>query len=1163
MRSPSVPGVRKRLVSPWVAAFVAIAAGGLITAIALVVIILYAYSRTHPIVILGLALLIGLTVATTIGVSLGTRSVAITYPLAPKSIRPTPRAPPPPPAPGPQAPPPPPPPPRPLPVPCKASPPCAPYYCAMGTGFCFDYCAENDHCISGYKCEGDACVPESHGTTGLEEPSVRPLVAIVLGCVVALTISSCMFCILYTLSRRRHGGYVPRSRSRGFRLIAGSICMLLAVVVSGALLAMTVPVEPPLAFDPTNTTAVHDGSGNGTLAAARPPLCEVLRADVCAPYVCDLRVSGCFTTCDVDDQCVAGTTCSGGACVSNTEPGKLSARRYPAWLAASIAVSAGVVFGLAVLAAGCGLWPVSLRRPLHELRANADVRPGFNATCSYLRDPACSRLGYLCDVRVAACFPSCESSLECAPEHGCERGACVRITSQQAVKPLLGSAVTVLAVVALVVVVVVATAWLGLGANCAHRIMYGIPLEKSAALVVVGLAAGLLGLVVIGLPVSYARSKVELPQSLPRSPHAVCGPRPDDSRCFPYACDPHAERCLVGCQTNAHCVTGNLEQPHRCARDGRCVAVSGSTAIGTPQDAWGVGVGATVLTALVLVLVLLPRCRRLYLGYRAQREEQVRTARQEALSEEMAKFADVPPAMLDVVPGGRRASEEGSEDNEEGEADTANDVPLQVLESMSRSSASDESASASTTSDHNLQVCVAAEAGGVGRLSAGTTSSSLLSRDEASVAPAPECVVCMFEAGQVQLVGPGVCEHLLCTECAVGTLKAVLDAGQFPAVCPGCLAESGASMRPRELPLAQRVTADAVEALVVAGAVDEDFARRFIINMVLAALPSTETISCPGCSLLSLRPGREQPEVAAKLASSSAAMRARATAAECWHCKAEFCGECGILWAGHRGVSCTEAANGRGGRMEDVASRDLVVATSKPCPNCGAPVAHAAFHACHHITCACGYGFCIVCLERHPCPREGHGLFCTSGCDCVVCYECRPGAPCPACPGPPNCPACDPRGPNAARLPEGHPSLRIVEEQEAAAAAAAEETGVTADGAAPPPPQGDANDPVRLSFAQMLLTLRELVQNLQRPDALAGGGTGDEETGDGNAGEPNEAGPSIPPNNGVTRTDEEQLALDQFQAVTGAPRISALRLLRIHGWDVTEAVDGWFESGRG
>ena len=37
------------------------------------------------------------------------------------------------------------------------------------------------------------------------------------------------------------------------------------------------------------------------------------------------------------------------------------------------------------------------------------------------------------------------------------------------------------------------------------------------------------------------------------------------------------------------------------------------------------------------------------------------------------------------------------------------------------------------------------------------------------------------------------CEHLYCTDCIRGTLEAILQTGQFPAICPQCRAENDLS----------------------------------------------------------------------------------------------------------------------------------------------------------------------------------------------------------------------------------------------------------------------------------------------------------------------------------------------------------------------------------
>jgi len=52
----------------------------------------------------------------------------------------------------------------------------------------------------------------------------------------------------------------------------------------------------------------------------------------------------------------------------------------------------------------------------------------------------------------------------------------------------------------------------------------------------------------------------------------------------------------------------------------------------------------------------------------------------------------------------------------------------------------------------------------------------------------PECPICYTEAAY------GIsdtCEHFFCDTCIEGSLKAILETAQFPALCPMCRAENG------------------------------------------------------------------------------------------------------------------------------------------------------------------------------------------------------------------------------------------------------------------------------------------------------------------------------------------------------------------------------------
>ena len=133
----------------------------------------------------------------------------------------------------------------------------------------------------------------------------------------------------------------------------------------------------------------------------------------------------------------------------------------------------------------------------------------------------------------------------------------------------------------------------------------------------------------------------------------------------------------------------------------------------------------------------------------------------------------------------------------------------------------------------------------------------------------------------------------------------------------------------------------------------------------------------------------------------------------------------------HVGRTCEEAA---AFYQADGSSEALLKATTKPCPNCSMRVSHFHGHACHHIKpeggCPnCGTNWCFQCRatgaenerergsrSRCRCERGYWSTFCRVSrdlsshvdampyphdrrCGCVMCPECRPGAPCEQCDG--------------------------------------------------------------------------------------------------------------------------------------------------------------------
>lgn len=133
----------------------------------------------------------------------------------------------------------------------------------------------------------------------------------------------------------------------------------------------------------------------------------------------------------------------------------------------------------------------------------------------------------------------------------------------------------------------------------------------------------------------------------------------------------------------------------------------------------------------------------------------------------------------------------------------------------------------------------------------------------------------------------------------------------------------------------------------------------------------------------------------------------RPTLRSCNYCATEMCVCCGLPWveadtgARHFGLACQKWLDRRSESSE--ATRLLQSSPGrKQCPSCASVIERWRDHACHHVTCRCGYSMCYVCLERWPggvnctnlCPFR-----CSSACDCEPCPDCTPGQRCYLCTG--------------------------------------------------------------------------------------------------------------------------------------------------------------------
>ncbi|KNC53091.1 uncharacterized protein AMSG_09394 [Thecamonas trahens ATCC 50062] len=451
------------------------------------------------------------------------------------------------------------------------------------------------------------------------------------------------------------------------------------------------------------------------------------------------------------------------------------------------------------------------------------------------------------------------------------------------------------------------------------------------------------------MDVRVDKSFVELPSSLSVDGKS-CGPMPFDAGCGSYVCDTRTRKCATSCfGERTGCGFGS-----RCKR-GVCVAGDDAT----PRIVASCTAGLFALVALMAfgwpgVWRLL--VRRLRAG------EHARAA---ALLAAEEKQRLIPKVRVDVVP----VRGYGALDVDPSRPRLARELPPPLLVGA-----------------------------GVGSIQlAGSVSSDDSGESGASgcgVRTLPECGICFGDNVSVAFT-VGFCEHGYCAGCAQSAVRDMIERGQFPAMCPGCRAQD--SMSPRA-----RVPAHVIEHLVARGVVDAETGSRWVVQSLLGAVPKGETTFCPGCELMCIKPD---------LSGKSQRQLQRSSRVVCPGCATDWCCNCSVPWFRHAGRSCDSiAADEATGR--DAATLALLGATSKPCPRCGALISRPRGHSCHHVGgsagACCGYSFCIVCLQPHPCGREDHGLFCDERCDCVACPVCRPGAPCALCPGDDRCPSCHP-----------------------------------------------------------------------------------------------------------------------------------------------------------
>jgi hypothetical protein len=122
----------------------------------------------------------------------------------------------------------------------------------------------------------------------------------------------------------------------------------------------------------------------------------------------------------------------------------------------------------------------------------------------------------------------------------------------------------------------------------------------------------------------------------------------------------------------------------------------------------------------------------------------------------------------------------------------------------------------------------------------------------------------------------------------------------------------------------------------------------------------------------------------------------------CPACQTISCAACHVR-APHPEISCDDLQQQQ--QQGDVATADLLRATTSQCSRCGTHNTHSKHHGCHHIGYGtrgcqgrtadgeqCGFHYCCLCLEEwRTCDCR---MSCDDTCNCPPCFECKPGRPC-------------------------------------------------------------------------------------------------------------------------------------------------------------------------
>ena len=907
----------------------------------------------------------------------------------------------------------------PLAVPCQGNRVCYPYRCDIGgSHLCYEMCASDFDCTLGSHCDlpSSSCVPDV--------PVKATPLSVGWSIVVAIIVAAIAACAAAAAADRFGFGFEPDTEDIAIPC-ATWVCIVVALVVALPLCLVYSPFVPK-----------EPGTGE---------TCVMPRAAACSPYYCDTRAKSCFTTCQSDDHCVKGVDCIDGQCrakahaklqVPILSPTKTAAAVGGVFLGVALIATLGYCyFGaevytdnfldfrhdewdvLDIYAVPCVSIPAMcatlssaflltvllLASKNHEFYGPlAPHPPHGNATfpgtpCVHPTDLSCAP--YLCHSDFGRCTTSCQAPEDCISGYACDAsGSCVPGNPRLPLPPALSSGVIcILSLSMWLIVCALSKLVCGTRARRENErpMLFHEDWIGPRFLATYWFAIIMFVAVIAPLAV-YFRYGTEL-QS-PRVDgttgrtglfNVTCNVI-DDVRCGQHVCDMELQTCYTACVSS-----------WQCQENAYC---SSSSKTCKPHSSVGVwlGFGALLLPILgVLSYVFIaPKVRSVLADRRRRRREAEEAQRQALLQQHREHMANVEEATINVgVPESRAwdptiPTPLGAHTGF-GPAFVFPDDPEDPANPEGQDS-SDPVVSGAGVGSGSPAPATAA--------SLDTPGSQALAGERMFAHTDSTCSVCMFAEATVRLVGRE-CKHGFCAECARYSLEAILNDSQFPAQCPGCRAEG----------VVDRgwIPSGVIEFLVRRTVLAIETGRRFIRQQILQAEGETG-ITCPACSMISIRPGPGNSYV--PKAHPVRSRQLRQLAVECTGCGTAFCMACTELWFDHDGLSCEDAADLKARNMNPsaLAATEELMAGSKACPNCGMAGIKAYGHACHHISpgtgcLSCGFHWCFVSgLPYSDCQHEqhGHSLFCDFRCGCPLCQDCQPGRPCFLCNG--NCPVCAP-----------------------------------------------------------------------------------------------------------------------------------------------------------